>query len=274
MKVCFFDKKLREDYWNSISIISTIISFVLIFVSVPDDWKIKTVCAAALVVILIVLYICKWQKANKLQNVSMKINKTSVTIKCGDIFKEEGLKVIAFNEYFDTIVDDEIISRNSLNGIFINSYVSSVDELDNAISTDEHLKKCIFTTNSDRTKGKQIRYKLGSMFKFNEYLLLAFSKFDVNNRAQLGQKDFIKCLLKMWQEIDIFNNGYTINIPLLGSGMTVRSLDCTEQELVEALLTSLRLSGLRLNNNAKINIVIYGKSVENINFYKLLNYGD
>ena len=100
MKVCFFDKKLREDYWNSISIISTIISFVLIFVSVPDDWKIKTVCAAVLVVVLIVLYICKWQKANKLQYLSMKINKTNVTIKCGDIFKEEGLKVIAFNDAF------------------------------------------------------------------------------------------------------------------------------------------------------------------------------
>jgi len=274
MKISFFDNKLIEDYWNSISIISTIISFVLIFVSVPDDWKIKTACAVILTIILVYIYIHKWKQANKLQNISMKINKTNVTVKCGDIFEEEGLKVIAFNEYFDTIVDDEIISRNSLNGIFINSHISSIEELDNAISTDEHLKKCILTNTPDREKGKQIRYKLGSMFKFNDYLLLAFSKFDVNNRAQLGKKNFIKCLLKMWNEIDIFNNGYTINIPLLGSGMTVRSFDCTEQELVEALLTSLRLSGLRLNNNAKINIVIYGKSVENINFYKLLNYGD
>ena len=147
MKVCFFDKKLREEYWNSISIISTIISFVLIFVSVPDNWKIKTACAAVLVVVLVGLYIYKWKKANKLQNVSMKINKTNVTIKCGDIFKEEGLKVIAFNEYFDTIVDDDIISRNSLNGIFINSHISSVAELDKAISENEHLKKCILTKN-------------------------------------------------------------------------------------------------------------------------------
>ena len=166
MKVCFFDKKLREEYWNSISIISTIISFVLIFVSVPDNWKIKTACAVILTGILIWIYIHKWKQANKLQYVSMKINKTNVTVKYGDIFEEEGLKVIAFNEYFDTIVDDEIISRNSLNGIFINSYVSSVEELDNAISTDEHLKECILTTNVDRVKGKQIRYKLGSMFKF------------------------------------------------------------------------------------------------------------
>ena len=274
MKVYFFDRRLREDYWNSISIISTIISFVLIFVSVPNDWKIKTVCAVILTIILVYIYIHKWKQANKLQYTSIKINKTNVTVKCGNIFEEEGLKVIAFNEYFDTIVDDKTISRNSLNGIFINSHISSVDELDNAISTDEHLKKCILTNNPDRENGKQIRYKLGSMFKFNDYLLLAFSEFDVHNRAQLGKKDFIKCLLQMWNEIDILNNGYTINIPLLGSGMAVRSLDCTEQELVEALLTSLRLSGLRVNNNAKINIIIYGKSVENINFYKLLNYGD
>ena len=166
MKVYFLDKKLLEDYWSSVAIISTIISLVLIFVSVPDNWKIKVGCAAVLLVVLGVIYIRKWKKANDLQLVSMRINKTNVTIKSGDIFAEDGLIVIAFNEYVDTIVDGEIITPTSLNGILINSHIASLDELDNAISTDEHLKKCIVTNNPNRKKGKQIRYKLGSIVLF------------------------------------------------------------------------------------------------------------
>lgn len=274
MKVNFFEQKLIKEYWSSVSAISTILSFVLIFISVPDNLKIKIGCAGVLGAVLILVYIKKWYAANNMRNVSIKINKTNVNIKCGNIFDERGLKVIGFNEYFDTIVDGQIITPNSLNGKFINSYIDSIEEFDKIIASNAHLKKCIFASNIEREFGKQIRYKLGTIFKYNDFLLLAFAKIDGDNRAQLGQKDFIKCLLNMWSEIDIFNNGYTINIPLLGSGMPIRSLGCTEQELVEALLTSLKLSGLRLNSNAKINIIIYGNSIKNIDFYKLLNYGD
>ncbi|WP_410523626.1 macro domain-containing protein, partial [Phocaeicola dorei] len=51
----------------------------------------------------------------------IQIDGSSVIIKEGDLFEEEGYKAIGFNEYFDTQVDNRIISEHSLNGIFINT---------------------------------------------------------------------------------------------------------------------------------------------------------
>lgn len=47
----------------------------------------------------------------------------AVDVKVGDIFDQAALKIIAFNEYFDTPVDDVVISAKTLNGIYINNCV-------------------------------------------------------------------------------------------------------------------------------------------------------
>lgn len=57
------------------------------------------------------------------------INGVPVKIKVGDIFDEKGLKVIPFNERFDTEVDDIIIAHNSLNGKMIDNYVKDIENL-------------------------------------------------------------------------------------------------------------------------------------------------
>ncbi len=46
---------------------------------------------------------------------------TDTKIEFGDIFKESGLIVIPVNEYFDTIIDDRIIAKNTLHGQFTGS---------------------------------------------------------------------------------------------------------------------------------------------------------
>lgn len=53
-----------------------------------------------------------WRRANRLRQVNIKIGVTTLIVKSGDIFEEDGLKAIAFNEYFDTTVDDKIIAKN------------------------------------------------------------------------------------------------------------------------------------------------------------------
>lgn len=45
------------------------------------------------------------------KKVTLVINNTIVKIFFGDIFKMPGKKIIAFNEYFDTIVDEKIIKK-------------------------------------------------------------------------------------------------------------------------------------------------------------------
>ena len=54
--------------------------------------------------------------------VHLAINGMDIDIVVGDLFVTDGVKVIPFDEYFDIQVDDKVISRNSLNGIFIKRY--------------------------------------------------------------------------------------------------------------------------------------------------------
>ena len=116
-KVRFFDKRVREVYEKLISLITTISSLILIFVEIPDDYKICS--GIVFVFILIFSYVGVWLRANTLTNIDLNIEGTTVHIVTGDIFEQKGLKVIPFNEYFDTQVDDRIISKRSLNGQYI-----------------------------------------------------------------------------------------------------------------------------------------------------------
>lgn len=91
--------------------------------------------------------------ANYLKNISLKIKTSTFEIKTGDIFEQDKLKVINFNEYFDTVVDNKIIAENSLNGKFIKEKVADVKGLD------EIIKQSLANTNSfvnnDRKNGKK-----------------------------------------------------------------------------------------------------------------------
>lgn len=223
------------------------------------------------VLLLIAIYFGLWIHANRLKCTNLRINNSEVTVKVGDIFQEEGLKVIAFNEYFDTLVNEEVIASSSLNGKFIMQYIESVDALDNAISESKHLLGRKLENNPLRTQGKTQKYKLGSIYKYDDYLLTAFSKFDENNRAFLSMVDYINCLLNFWNEVDIVYANRSVVIPLLGTGITrLRDYDTmSEQEKLELLLWSFKVSRIKFTYPAKVTIVIHESLQDKINFYKL-----
>ena len=115
MKVKLTDRKLVSQYGAIISVLCGILSVVLIFVDVTEH---ETFCLLAYVMMLAIIYFILFRKANRLETARIKVDRVSLEIKYGDLFKEEGLKVIGFNEYFDTIVDEKIISSKTLNGMF------------------------------------------------------------------------------------------------------------------------------------------------------------
>lgn len=269
IKVKLFDKQLQKDYYSVLSIISLVFSFILIVFEIPE--KYKSVGGVVLVLLLTTLYIVLWIRANLSETVRLQINNSVIEVRVGDIFEEKGLKVIAFNEYFDTQVDNKIISEKALNGIYINRFVKDVNELNSSIDGDVHLKKNLLVCNNSRTCGKKDKYKLGTIFQNEEYLLTAFSKFDEDNRAYLGMPDYIDFLLNFWNEIDIIYSGRSISIPLLGSGITrFNGYDMiTEQELIELLIWSFKVSRVKFTYPSQVSIVIHETKKDKINFYNL-----
>ena len=274
-KVTFFDKHLQISYFDTLSKINIIVSFVLIAITIPNDYKPHV--GIGFIIILVIIYAYMWHKANNLTQRKLIIGNSNVIIRIGDLFKETDLKVIAFNEYFDTQVDERIIASRTLNGKFINEYVNNIVELDKSIEDDPILIPQRLTMNTTRTSGKKQKYKLGSVHEYNGYLLTAFTRFDNDNRAFLTMQDYINCLLNFWDQLDIIYANRSVVLPLIGTGIT-RFKDCdnnatnmTEQEKLDILLWTFKVSRIKFNYPTELTIVIHSSIQDKINFYKIMD---
>lgn len=268
LKVNIFDKNLILQFKSVVSLLVGILTTILIFKDIPQ--KYKNYCFIAFVILLIIIYLVLWIRSNTIKRIELNINNSKLEIKQGDIFEQDGLKVIAFNEFFDTEISDRLISDKTLNGIYLKNVVSDINQLDLDIENNQYLSKNIIEKNVQRTEGKTTRYELGSIYKKDDYLLTAFSKFDEYNRAYLTIKDYNNFLINFWEEIDKTYNAENISIPLLGSNITrFRECNLSEQQLLELLIWSFRLSKFSNSNSSKVSIIIHKKTMDKVNLYKL-----
>ena len=179
-----------------------------------------------------------------------EINGKPVTIKVGDIFDAAGWKVIPFNERFDTVVDDRTIAHRTLNGIMIDQHVSDLEKPRSVI---EQAKDDSSPYQPHEKDGRLI-YPLGRIIDYDDYLLLAFSHFDEQNRAHIGIGEYELILHKMWNEIRRVYAGKPITIPLLGAGITditgIPEKNFTE--FLKCILCTLRSSKFKPENGVTI----------------------
>lgn len=269
MKVNLCNKRLRSNFSEFIVFFLGILSFAFIFIDLPS--KSKLYVGVFFCVLFIVIFIIMLIQANLLQQKVLNINGIKFVVKFGDLFSEKGLKTIAFNEYFDTIVDDKIISSNSLNGKFLINFVSDIDYLNQIIEKDELCQKHIICKDNDRKRGKLIKYQLGTSFRFEDYILVAFSKFDENNCAYLSLSDYYTCLINYWKEVNHIYNERDIVLPLLGTGITrfYDSKKISNQEAMEIIIQTFRYSNLSFSTNCQITLVIPKQLESTIDLYSL-----
>ncbi|MGG0655936.1 macro domain-containing protein [Rummeliibacillus pycnus] len=271
IKVKFLDKRIRQQFSKIVATVSAVLSAILIFCEIPDEWKITS--GIIFLVLLLVIYFVVWVYANRLAETTLSIGGTSVQIKKGDIFREDGLKVIPFNEYFDTIVDDRIIGKKSLNGQYIIKIFPDVDKLSKRIKEDKDLNipENILCKNVPR-EGGTTKYKLGSSIVIDEYVLTAFSKFNNKNEAELTMTEYINFLLQFWNEINRVYAQKSVTVPVFGSGITRFKGGFNEieiDELLNIMLWTFRISETRFKYPAKLTIVIYGDLFDKINLFSL-----
>lgn len=76
----------------------------------------------------------------------------------------------------------------------------------------------------------------------------------------------------MWRQLNTYYAQLTINVPLLGDGIT-RILDntsITKQELLEIMLETLKISKMTFKEPSEINVVLY--SGDNNSNYKYFDF--
>lgn len=269
-KVRLFDKRIVEVFFKYASIFATVVSIIFIFIKIPDGWEINALLL--LIIVLIFKYFIIWFYANKQTEIVINIDGTTVEIKTGDIFKQDELKVIPFNEYFDTIVDNIIINERSLHGQYINNY-SNLDVLNQLVENDSDLNETEnILEEGIKRSGKNTKYRLGSILLNEEFVLTAFSKFDEKNRAYLTIVDYLDFLMNFWDEINRVYAQKKISVPIFGSGITRFKKgfgEIDDNELLEIMIWTFKLSKIKFEYPAKLTILIHEDKIDKINIFKL-----
>lgn len=273
MKVNLFNKGVRNKFWVYFSVISGILSFILLFNIVPDEYKDYLKCFGYIsFILLIIIYIIIWIRANCLTNVNIDVDGSIVNIKSGDLFSQDGYKVIPFNEYFDTVVDEKIISSSSLNGIFINNYSNTaINNLDNHIIQNTDNEDVLNPNTQRRLGGKVVKFKLSTIIVFNEYLLTAFSKFDEHNKAVLTMPEYIEFLINFWDRVNRIYAQKSVSVPIFGSGITriKEHKNISDEDLLKIMLWTFKLSEMKFKHPAKLSIIIHKDKIDKIDLFNL-----
>lgn len=268
MKVTIFDKQLWTDYLAILGMIGIFTGFLTIFITLKDECKFGLGIGFSILLLLVFLILL--YRANYMNKIQLSINNLKVNVLFGDLFNSSNLKLIPFNEYFDTLVDNVVIAESTLNGKFIKRYYSNVPNFDNQIST--ALSNISSENNSSRAMGKTLKYKLGTTIEVaNGYLLTAFTYFDNKNKATLTKGEYLLCLDNVWNEIERIYAQRDINIPLLGAGISRIGNELKPQDYLEQILNSLKFSNIDLAHNTKLNIVLRESVKKDINLFKIKN---
>lgn len=193
----------------------------------------------------------------------------------GDIFKHKAtLKVIPFNCCFDTVVNDSLVSENTLHGQFINKYFKNNTEvLDGLIK--ESLRKNNYEYDSikleDKREGNRARYPFGSIaevkYKDKIYYLLALNEFDKNINAHLDVEKYttvINCLMTYYNK---HSQGNDICIPLIGSGDMSR-FNKGKQNILETLVALIKINDDKICG--KVNVIVYNQDKYDVSIRNLL----
>ena len=265
-KVSFFDKRVFENFLKIISLISVAFSLIVLFVDIPKECK--ATYGWIFIGSLVVIYIAIWIWSNNLNKIDINVEGSKVTIKVGDIFLESGLKAIAFNEYFDTLVDNKIISKNSLNGVFIDNHLDeSIPNLDNYIDNYSFDESEVLESNENRVLGKKARYQVGSVCVYKSFLLTAFTRFDDNNKASLTMPEYLEFLINFWDKVNNVYAQQNVSTPIFGSGITriKGHKTISDEDLLKIMLWTFRISEMRFKHPAKLTIIIHKDKIGKIN---------
>lgn len=163
---------------------------------------------------------------------------TKVVIEFGDLFKADGYKVIPVNEYFDSAIGKPV-SPKSLHGFFIEKILGGYNSiLDTAVN--QQLTGRAITT-SQRPEGKNDKYELGTTITLTHnqsvYFLFALCNSDNDCKATCTPSLMLKALEGLWEKVRIEGNGFDINLPLIGNGLS--GVGLPPSQLLQLTLMSL-----------------------------------
>lgn len=184
----------------------------------------------------------------------------------GDLLAQNGVIVIPVNDYFDTIVDNKIISENTLHGMFIKRFFGGDEKNLKSQITKELSALTPASVNTTRKNGNKKRYPLGTVVEVTKdggvFYLVALTRFNENHRAEIKNTEYQQVICSLFSYIHQFSQGRKVNLPLMGSGHS--GVNLSKQKLLEFLLFSISMND-NLTLIDGIDIVLHSSNKNEIN---------
>ncbi len=192
---------------------------------------------------------CIYRKKRK--KVAINGNNYTIQIEYGDLFEvKSGKVIIDFDECYTTKVGSAPgdIKPNSVCGQYLSKHpISDMEALIN-------------TAGVKPARGKSeynglVKYDLGTIVPDGDFFLMAFAKLDKEGLGTLTYDQYIECLNTLWQQIDLHHGTSDVYMPILGSKITRFDKELTQQELLDIIISSYRLSPKKLRKPYKLYII-------------------
>lgn len=221
--------------FTAFSVLFTIVRGVTHFL---PGVKIEGKFPLALVIVVGMCYGLK--RVWKPSKVEIRIATTNTTIEVlfGDIFKQDGIRAIAVSEFFDSELGKPV-SDKSLHGVFLTKcFGGGAEAFDRQVQ--EQLQGVV-PTELPKAAGKTKSYPIGTsaLIKVNQdrYLAFAFAKADPQTcKAYSDVAMMCLALSGLWQRARIESGGHSLNLPLVGSGLS--GLGLPTRDLLNLIILS------------------------------------
>lgn len=195
---------------------------------------------------------------------------TKIIVKFGDLFTQDGWKAIPVNDFFDSIVDEEIISSNSIHGDMLKKYWAG-----NVPDWDQQVEKELTSVPSStetRTKGKVQRFSVGTTAVTKQgseqFICVVLSKTDIsNNQVKADSCDLHFAVTAMLEKARTVCGNQPISIPLMGSGLARTGIKTNI--LIDLILVAIFEEIKRNKVTDEIRIILPKHKVSEINLANL-----
>lgn len=222
--------------FSSFSMIFTLIKALNHFV---PEVKIEGLVALLSVVsISVVIGLKKVWKPSKI-DICVANCATRIEVVFGDLFAQEGIRAVAVNDFFDSELGKPVSDR-SLHGMLIQKCFGGHPEpFDKQVSA--QLAGVASTTVVEKVEGKNQQYAIGTtaMLEANSdrYLVFALAHSDPQTcKANADVTMMWNALNKLWARARVECGGHSLNLPLVGSGLS--GLGLPTRDLLNLLILS------------------------------------
>jgi hypothetical protein len=165
---------------------------------------------------------------------------TKLILKFGDLFEEQGWKAIGVNDFFDSIVDEDLVSSKSLHGYVLNTHWNgNRDDWQKQVAVSLRGKS---PNKEARSKGNKLRYPVGTTARASandlNFLFVALGETNLaNNITSANAEMLIHAVRGMVAEARAACSMEPLVIPLMGSGLA--RVGIKNSVLVDLIVTAI-----------------------------------